>query len=328
MIKNNAEMTNNKIQIFTSHNSHDALSYKKCVLALGFFDGVHTAHRALIEDAKSLAERLGADSVGAWCFAQSPASFLGGKHIPLLCSREETVNRLLSLGLDFVAVGDFPALCSLSAEDFISEILRSSLSCIGVACGFNHHFGSHGTGNAELLKKVFGNDAVSVLSEVRVCSETVSSSAIRSHVLGGNPTLAKMMLGRAYSMTSEVVKGKALGRTIGFPTANMLFDKELLVPKYGIYAVICTTEDGKRFAGVSNVGVRPTIVDGSDKHIPNCETYIHGFSGDLYGKRLTLEFCEYLREEKRFSSIDALQEQIKRDLEETLAFFKRQNIEF
>lgn len=321
-------MNNNNIQIFTSRNSPDEYSPKNCVLALGFFDGVHIAHRALIQDAKALAARLGAEAVGAWCFAQSPASFLGGKSIPLLCSREETVNRLLSLGLDFVAVGDFPSLCALSAEDFISQILRSSLSCIGVACGFNHHFGNQGKGNAELLKKVFGNDAVSVLSEVRVCSETVSSSAIRSHVLGGNPALAKMMLGRAYSITAEVVKGKALGRTIGFPTANMLFDKELLVPKYGIYAVRCTTEGGKRFAGVSNVGVRPTIVDGSDKHVPNCETYIHGFVGELYGKCLTVEFCEYLREEKRFSSIDALQDQIRRDLDAALAFFKYQDIEF
>ena len=109
---------------------------------------------------------------------------------------------------------------------------------------------------------------------------------------------------------------------------NQIFPEGIIIPKRGIYATVCITPDGKRYAGVSNVGVRPTITDGSDAHAVNCETYIHGFDGKIYGERLTVEFHEYLREEKKFESTEELSDQISRDLESTLAFFNRSGIDF
>ncbi len=293
------------------------------VIALGTFDGVHIAHKQLIEEAKMLAKRIFADSVGVFCFSESPAKVLSGRNIPQLSSNEEKTALLLSLGLDFVAVGDFRDFCDLGAEDFIEETLKGDLKCIGTACGFNHHFGHKGLGNSELLKKSFGQDNTVTFPEVRLFSETVSSSAIRAHILEGNISQAALMLGRQFSLSEKVVEGKALGRDLGFPTANQFFPKDKITPRRGIYATLCTTEDGKRHIGVSNVGVRPTIVDGSDSHITNCETFLYNFSSDIYGQRLTVEFHEFLRDEKKFSSIAELKEQIGRDLSSSLNYFSK-----
>jgi len=292
------------------------------VLALGTFDGVHIAHKRLIEETIALKSRLSAKSAGAWCFSDSPLSYLTGKSIPCLTETEDKVNILLSLGLDIVAVGEFKCFCDMSAEDFIEDVLKKRLNCIGVVCGFNHRFGKMGRGDAELLKKAFGEDAVVVVPEMKLDGETVSSSAIREHIQEGEIERANELLDRPFSFTSEVMEGKKLGRRLGFPTANQFFPNGLAIPKRGIYATVCTTDVGEQYFGVSNVGVRPTIVDGSDTHIANCETYIHGFTGDIYGKRLTVSFCKYLRPEKKFDTVEALSKQIELDLASALEYFK------
>ena len=139
----------------------------------------------------------------------------------------------------------------------------------------------------------------------------------------GDVSSAAVMLKRPYSLKSVVLQGKHLGRKLGFPTANQRFPDGIAVPKYGIYATLCTTADGKKHAAVSNIGIRPTIIDGSDTHTVNCETYIHNFNQNIYGEMLTVEFCEYLREEKKFDSVESLRQQISRDLEGSLSYFER-----
>ncbi len=314
-------MAANDFQIYTKAGMTDFLPQKPTVLALGTFDGVHTAHKQLLRAACKLKNAVGASRVGAWCFAQTPASVLSGHKIPMLCTLERRIELMLSQGLDFVAVGDFRTFCSVTAEDFIENILKNKLCCIGTVCGFNHHFGHKGAGSPELLKTLFGKENTAVVPEVRLFSETVSSTAIRAHIAEGNVAHAALMLGRPFSLESAVVEGKALGRNLGFPTANQFFPNGTITPKYGIYATVCETPEGARYIGVSNVGTRPTINDGKDTHATNCETYIHGFSGNLYGKTLKVSFCQLLRDEKKFDSLEALTAQIEKDLHAAIAYF-------
>ena len=251
-----------------------------------------------------------------------PASVIMKAKVPMLTSLDEKIDMMLSLGLDFVAVGDFLDFCTMSAESFISDVLADKLDCIGAVCGYNHRFGHKGLGDPATLAAAFGEQSVVAVPEIRYNGVTVSSSAIRAYVEDGRVSEANAMLGRPFSLTAEIVGGKQLGRRWGFPTANQLFPADSVKPRNGIYATACIV-DGKRLISVSNVGVRPTISDEADSHAVNCETYIHDFSGDLYGKRLTVEFYKLLREEKRFESLDELKEQIGKDIENSIGYFSQ-----
>ena len=296
------------------------------VLALGTFDGVHIAHKRLIDEANSLKNRVGATLVGVWCFSESPAGYFKGVTVPALTLPKQKIRILHESGADFVAIGDFASFCATTADDFISNVLISRFKCIGAVCGFNHRFGHKGAGDMNLLKERFGADHVVSVDEIKMFGQTVSSTAIRTSLLEGDPIKAGEMLGRRFALDAPVVHGKQLGRELDFPTANQYFTGNLIVPKHGIYATVCTLENGEKHIGVSNVGVRPTISDEIDSHIANCETYICDFSGDLYGQSLKVEFCAYLREEKRFSSIEELRTAIMADKESALKFFSKNNI--
>ena len=308
-------------KIFWHNNLECDISNHKSILALGTFDGVHIAHKKLIDEAVSLKSRVGASLVGVWCFSQSPAGFFKGVTVPALTPPEQKIKILLDLGADFVAVGDFASFCKMNADNFISDVLISRFNCIGTVCGFNHKFGYKGLGDTNLLKERFGDTRVVSVDEIKMFGQTVSSTAIRSALMDGDPIKAGEMLGRKFALEAPVVHGKQLGRELEFPTANQYFTGDLIVPKHGIYATLCTLENGEKYIGVSNVGVRPTISDEIDSHIANCETYICNFSGDLYGQTLKVEFCAYLREEKRFSSIEELRSAINADKEAALNFF-------
>lgn len=312
-------------KIFWRNGTEQDINKNKSILALGTFDGVHIAHKKLIDEALALKKRSDATLVGVWCFSQSPAGFFKGITVPALTLPDQKINILMELGADFVAVGDFENFCTMSADNFISNILISRLKCIGAVCGFNHRFGHKGMGDMNLLREKFGNSRVVSVDEIKLFGETVSSTAIRAALLAGNPVKAAEMLGRKFSLEAPVVHGKQLGRELKFPTANQYFTGNLIVPKHGIYATMCTLENGEKLIGVSNVGVRPTISDEIDSHIANCETYICDFSGDLYGQMLKVEFCAYLREEKRFSSIEELRSAIVADKQAALEFFNEIN---
>lgn len=318
-------MTFSNFKIITKDGQVESLPRRTSVVALGTFDGVHVAHRELLLDAKELAGHVGAESVGAWCFSMPPASFILKTKVPMLTSLEDKIDMMLSLGLDFVAVGDFRDFCSMSAESFIGDVLVDKLGCVGAVCGYNHRFGHKGLGDPTTLAAAFGEQNVVAVPEIKYNGVTVSSSAIRAYIENGQMSEANAMLGRPFSLTAEIVGGKQLGRKWGFPTANQLFPADSVKLKNGIYATACIV-DGKRLISVSNVGVRPTISDEADSHAVNCETYIHGFSGDLYGKKLTVEFYELLREEKRFDSLDALKEQIGKDIENSISYFEKRKI--
>lgn len=296
------------------------LDSKSTVIALGTFDGVHVAHRRLIEEACSLKSRVRADLVGVWCFEESPSSIIHGTPGPLLTTQQERIRLLTEGGADFVVMGSFRELRNTPALDFINEILVARLGCVATVCGFNHKFGQSGTGNSLLLEEFFGKDNTVTVSEIKVRGETVSSSAIREHLMQGEIDIAREMLGRPIAFTAPVSEGKKLGRRIGFPTANQIFPKNFVQLKNGVYSTRCIFPDGECFMGVSNVGIRPSIELGDDHKI-NCETYIIDFSNEVYGKDLKIEFHKYLREEKKFSSLEELSRAIENDRENTVKYF-------
>lgn len=295
---------------------------ERAVLCLGNFDGVHVAHRALLR-AGVRSARAGGCPCGVFCFYRPSsdyfpalpapeAAYASGTH---LCSLSEKLARFAEEGVDFVWLCSFSAVRDIPAGDF-PELLRTGCGCQGVVCGFNYRYGAGGAGTAAMLAAAFSRPSdvpPVVLPEMRLADGTVSSSRIRAALRSGDPRLAAALSGRAYSLEGCVVAGRHLGHRLGFPTANLYFPAGRLIPAHGVYATRVYTPDGV-FPGVSNVGVRPTV-DGSAHPRPNCETYVIGFSGNLYGRSIRVDFLEYLRPEQKFSDLDALRAAIARDAE-------------
>ena len=259
--------------------------------------------------------------MGAWCFEKSPASLIKGIDILTLTEKDEKIRFLLNAGADFVICAKFEDFREMSAEDFVNNVLISTLGAIGAVCGYDHRFGHMGRGNSNLLEALFGKENTVTVPKVTLGGEEVSSSAVRDHIKAGNIERANEMLSRPVSFTSPVLSGKKLGRTLGFPTANQPIPKGLSAIRNGVYATRCIFEDGQTFIGVSNIGVRPSIKSGDD-HTINAETYIIGFEGELYGSMMTLELYSYLREEMKFPSLEALRDAIENDKNKTVEFFR------
>ena len=319
-------------KIYTREGVIDALPFSKSVIALGTFDGVHAAHSSLLSLASSRRDELGEDvGLGVWCFSEAPLAIIRGEEAQSIFPLEEKISMLLENKyaeggrFDFVAVADFNAYRNLSAEDFVDEVLISRLGCAVAVCGFNHRFGKKGAGDDALLRSRLGDDNVIVVNPLKVGEELVSSTSIRKYISEGDMEAAGRMLLSPYHLKSEIVRGKMLGRKLNFPTANQFFHKGCVVPKHGIYATKCII-DGEAYLSVSNVGIRPTITDGSDNHRVNCETYVIGFAGDLYGKTVTVNFYKYLRGEQKFDTIEELYAQVERDKEASIAYFQNNKI--
>ncbi len=311
------------IEIVTRGGKTDTFPFSSSVIALGTFDGVHIAHKRLLDEAVRLKSAINAEAVGAWCFYESPGAILRGEETITLSGRQEKLELLFDAGVDFVAIAEFEDFRTVSAEDFVNDILISSFRCIGTVSGYDHRFGHRGLGDAALLEKIFGKERTVQVERITLGGETVSSSAIRYHLAAGEISLANKMLGRALSFSSEIVSGKKLGRKLGFPTANQPIPRGLVGIRHGVYATRCNFGGGSSYIGVSNIGIRPSI-DSCDNHALNCETYLIGFSGELYGKTMTVELCKYIREEMRFNSLEELTEAIERDRQSAIAFFSRQ----
>ncbi len=282
----------------------------RTILCLGNFDGVHLAHRELLCSALEHRKMLCADaSVGVFCFQELTAKFLDRNFGGQLCSLEERMERFRDCGMEFVILADFLELCNLSAEEYLSNVLIGQCHAAAVACGFNHRFGKGGKGTVDLLKTFF-DGRVYLQSPVSFAGERVSASRIRALLQEGRAEQAATLLTRPYSITAPILHGKNLGEKMGVPTINQCFPLGSVIPKKGVYVTECEV-DGVRYRGVTNVGSRPTVdADGT----VNCETYLIDFTGDLYGRVLTVHFLKYLREEQKFESLDLLREQIAEDI--------------
>ncbi len=284
------------------------------IFLLGYFDGVHIGHQALIDEARILAAE-GTNvkrPIVIWTFEHLPkASADSG----LLTTKNEKCAVLSSLGADHIIFEDFDALRSLDGESFFIRHIALH-SPHAVICGYDFRFGRMASCGPDDLTK-FASDAgirSKTISSRTLGGEVISSTLIRSLISGGDMQKTADLLGRRYSFTAEVIHGKELGRTIGHPTINQRFPAEKVSPLHGVYS--CTAEftlDGKDYSlgGVCNIGHRPTVNDNeSDITV---ETYIIGFSGNLYGTDVKISFAEYLRGETKFSSVSELADQIAKD---------------
>ena len=287
------------------------------VVALGFFDGVHLGHRAVLSRAKTLSLELGCDCT-VWTFASSPKNYFSPRSVPQLTDGATKARLIEELGADtLVSVPFDQAVADLSAEDFFHRILKSSLRASHIVCGYNYSFGAGGRGNVTLLESLCRTAGIglTVLPAVTVEGMAVSSTMIRRALEEGRPEEAAKLLGRPFSIRTPVVDGQRLGRRLGFPTLNQLLEEDRLLPARGVYLSRVTLEgDSTPYFGITNLGRRPTV--GGD--FLGAETHIFDFSGDLYGTTVEVALLTFLRPERKFDSVEALSRQVHDDIEQAI----------
>ena len=291
---------------------------EKRIFALGFFDGVHLGHQALLRACVDLAKSLDAETA-AITFEQHPQALFSNQIPPLLGTLSDRFRLLLHYGMDHIY--PFPVtqeVMSTKWQDFLGQLLEYGAA--GFVCGADFRFGHKGEGNAEKLQAFCDAQGLPcvIVPDQTLDGLRISSTHIRELLEAGRVEEATRFLGHPHILTGEVVPGRQLGRTIGIPTANLHLPEGVLVPKFGVY--VCRVEiDGTVYPAVANVGTRPTV----GGHRMTVEPWILGFEGDLYGKTLTLEFHRFLRPERKFDSLEALQAEIRKNAEETKEFFKK-----
>ena len=281
---------------------------KKRIFALGFFDGVHLGHQALLEACEKLARRENA-AVAAITFDRHPQSLFMEHPPALLNSASDRALLLRQFGVEHIeCLPVTEKVMSTHWETFLENLVEQGSA--GFVCGSDFRFGHRGEGNAEKLATFCRERGLPciIIPEQTMDGVRISSTHIRALVEAGEMKDAKRFLGHPHILSGEVVSGRQLGRTIGIPTANVLLPEGVVVPKLGVYACICVV-DGRNYMAVTNVGSRPTV----QGHQVRAESWLLDFAGDLYGKQITLEFHEFLRPEEKFPSLEALKAKIQQD---------------
>jgi riboflavin kinase / FMN adenylyltransferase len=290
------------------------MNSKNSVVALGNFDGVHLGHQAVVRRAVEEGRRRGAKVVAA-TFDPHPRVVLApGSEPRLLTTLEMRREELLGYGVDEVwAIRFDETLSRKTPEEFVRDVLVGEIGASAVVVGENFRFGHRAAGDfreLERLMRGFGGEAYAVRVRSEDGEAPISSTRIRRLVGEGEVAEAAKLLGRPYVLRGEVVMGDKRGRTIGFPTANVLADPALVVPARGVYAGFVRV--GKdTYAACTNIGVAPTF----ERRESRVEAYLLGFEGDLYGREVDVSFLQRIREEKRFSGVEELKTQILRDVE-------------
>lgn len=292
------------------------------VIALGFFDGVHLGHGALLGAVRETAARLGAVPC-AFTFDKSPTAAITGQSVPLLSTVEDRIRLMRRhYGIQEVVVAPFDAMQRMDWEDFITKYLAEELGVVHVVAGHDFHFGYMGKGNPDRLKSKCAELGLGcdIIQKVERDGITISSTYIRTLVAQGEMERAAQFLGHPHSLTQQVTHGKGIGHSaLGFPTVNLRVPEGVIIPAFGVYATqVCF--DGRSRAAVTNVGVRPTVADNDGR--VTVEGFILDFDGDLYGREVRVEFHKRLRGERKFPTMEALSEEIRRNAEQTREFFK------
>ncbi|HEY1095919.1 MAG TPA: bifunctional riboflavin kinase/FAD synthetase [Alphaproteobacteria bacterium] len=278
------------------------------VIAIGNFDGVHQGHQALLAQARAIATQKQAPCL-ALTFAPHPRRFFQPQTPPFLIYDHSTKEKVLGPYVDGVITLPFDfALSQLSATDFIDKILHDGLKAQHIVVGQNFVFGHGRQGHVETLM-AHGFD-VTALAPVMNESETIySSTSVRQALQNGDMALAGKLLGRTWSVTGKVIPGEKLGRTLGYPTANITWPEMIIAPRFGIYAVT-VEDDGKMIKGVASYGIRPTV---NTVETPLLEVHLFDFNGDLYGRELTVSFHHFIRGEEKFRDLESLTKQMHQD---------------
>lgn len=295
------------------------MEHNKRVIALGFFDGVHIGHGALLRKTAERAQELGCISA-AFTFDRAPKEFVTGIPVPLLTDPQERSELISGLyGIDEVIVAPFDrAMMTMPWQDFIETLLRGQYGAVHLVAGHDYHFGFKNQGTPEILRDYCAARGIGcdIIPKVEYRGTTVSSTHIRGLIEAGEVEKSAEFLGHFHRMSGTVEHGCGIGAKRLFPTANLIPRGAAIVPAHGVYATKVTLENGETHPGVTNVGTRPTVSDGSAVTV---ETYLIGFAGDLYGRRIRVEFCRRLRGEEKFDSTRALHDQIAQDIEQAKA---------
>ncbi|MBO5277746.1 MAG: riboflavin biosynthesis protein RibF [Clostridia bacterium] len=263
-------------------------------MLLGGFDGLHVGHRSLLARAKESGLPVGMMTI-AGCKDKGVFTF----------AERELIFK--ESGADFVFELPFEEIKALSPESFL-KLLQENFAPALFVCGEDFRFGANAQGTPKTIQQ-WGQVCVEVVPLLEIEGEKVSSRTVKSHLAEGNVAKANALLGERFFLLGEVIKDRQVGRTMGFPTANILYPQEKFPLKQGVYET-CVTVDGVRYKGITNYGARPTF----DNACVLTETYLDGFHGDLYGKVLKVEFVRFLREITRFADMQALKQQLETDI--------------
>ena len=301
------------------HSINDFQSAKKTILTLGTFDGVHIGHKKILERITQNTENGKYESLVLTFFPHPRMVLQEKSEIRLLNTIAEKTKLLEATGIENLVIHPFnESFSRLTAEEFVHSILVNQFHIQKIIIGHDHRFGRNRTANIDDLI-AFGDEygfEVEQISAQEIQDVSVSSTKIRKALNEGNMALANEYLGYDYFLSGEVVKGKQLGRTIGFPTANIQIDEEYkLIPKNGVYAVKAIV-DQKEVFGMMNIGFNPTV-NGQTQTI---EVNLFDFDTDIYGKKIEVSLLHYLREEQKFGSVDLLKAQLNQDKTDALAF--------
>ncbi len=282
-------------------------------LALGFFDGVHVAHQKLIKNAVDFAKKNNIKSA-VITLKQQPYCYLNHIVPKYISSREYSYNLIEHLGVDNLFELDFDEVSDMTSFEYLNNVLVKNFSPVGIFTGFNHHFGHNREGNCEFLEKYQSefNYHFEALPSQKMNGNLISSSAIRKFLESGQIEDANLMLGREFCVDGTVVEGNKIGRTISFPTANINYPDNIVEVPNGVYGVNVELSDGRVLKGIANFGTKPTVNDTMQKTL---ETHIlNGFSEDIYGQKIKINFSKFIRKEQKFKNIEELKEQIKNDI--------------
>lgn len=295
---------------------------KNPVVTSGTFDGVHLGHQKILKRIRDLADEIGGETVLITFWPHPRLVLYPNEHnLRLLSTFEEKAKLLREFGIDHLLTIPFTKEFSeLSSEEFIQQILIHTIKTRKLVIGYDHRFGKNREGGFDYLKEhidQYGFD-LEEISREDVDNVGVSSTKIRKALEEGKINIANEYLGREYELNGIIIKGQQLGRSIGFPTANIHITHDYkLIPCDGAYAVTANVE-GEEYKGMLNIGMRPTV-NGNSQTI---EVHLFDFEGDLYDKRISVRLKAYLRPEIKFSGLEALQEQLRKDKTDALQFLK------
>ncbi len=293
----------------------------KTVIALGFFDGVHRGHGALLQKTAERARALGAVPT-AFTFDRPPKEVVTGVPVYLINSNRDRRGLMERLyGIEKVVFAPFDReMMTMPWEAYIQMLIRD-YGAVHFVAGHDHRFGHRNSGSVQLLQEKCAELGLGcdIIPQVTLDGVTVSSTYIRTLVESGDMERAADFLGHRHCLSQTVQHGQRIGRTIGIPTVNLAVPEHVLAPAHGVYVTEVFLPDGRRFPGVTNVGTRPTVSDGDAVSV---ETFLLGFDGDLYGQEIRIEFCRRLRGERKFDSLEALRQEIQHNIRETEAYFE------
>lgn len=287
-------------------------------VVLGNFDGLHRGHQQLIGLGRQIADEHD-EELAVFTFHPQIQQMFDDSFCYLL-TEEQKLQRFRQLQVDVIETVPFEkAIATLSPEQFVQRILVERLKARHVVVGFNYSFGYKGAGDSQLLQQLGAAHGitVTVMEPCSVQGEVVSSTAIRNYLRAGNVEKANALLGYAYSLEGPVLRGNQIGRTIGFPTANIGPAERLLLPANGVYGAL-TYVDGRAYPGILNIGLRPTIAHSVGLNI---EVHLFDFDADIYGKVIRSELHYFLRREVKFDGLDGLKAQLEQDQAKTRQLF-------